>query len=80
MSYIDWLEDWFVSNGNVSKEDIQAHLNDNYFEMGYIDSFGFIMLISKIEEELGIRFENDQFQNRSFSTINGLAKCMEKKS
>ncbi len=80
MSYIDWLEDWFVSNGNVSKEDIQAHLDDNYFEMGYIDSFGFIMLISKIEEELGIRFENDQFQNRSFSTINGLAKCMEEKS
>lgn len=81
MNYLEWVINWFVENGEVSNEEIRNHLDENYFELGYIDSFAFIMLISAIEDELGVSFDNDMFQNRSFSTINGLVNAitMEKK-
>lgn len=77
MNYLEWIVNWFVENRGIPIGEINTHLDDNYFEMGYIDSFAFIMLISEIEEDLHISFDNDAFQDRSFSTINGLAKALE---
>ena len=55
-------------------------INENYFEKGWIDSLKFIDLITQIEEEFSIRFSNDEFQDRKFSTIEGLAKIIERKN
>jgi len=55
-------------------------LKENYFENGWIDSLKFIELITQIEEKFGIRFSNDEFLDRKFSTIEGLTKIIERKN
>lgn len=77
MNYLDWVVNWFADNTEVSEEEIRNHLDDNYFELGYIDSFAFIMLIAAIEEELNTSFDNDRFQDRSFATVNGLVNAIQ---
>lgn len=71
-----WLVGWFKKNSLAPISDIQELLNANYFEKGLIDSFKFITLIMAIEEEFRINFSNDEFQNRSFSTITGLTQII----
>ena len=78
MNSLNWLIKWFQDNGN-NTADIEQHLDKNYFDLGYIDSFSFILLISAIEDELGVSFDNSEFQKREFATINGLAKIIEGK-
>ena len=72
-----WLLSWFESNTEVARTELEENVNSNYFDKEYIDSFEFISLIADIEDEFGISFDNDQFEDRSFSTINGLVKIIE---
>ena len=74
-----WIINWFVKNADVTKGELDQHLSDNYFDMGYIDSFEFISLIGEIEDKLGVQFDNDQFEDRSFSSIDGLIRIIEEK-
>ena len=73
-----WLIEWFVNNTGKQKDEIENNIDKNYFEMGYLDSFKFIGFISDIEDEFDVEFDNDQFEDRSFSTISGMAKIIEK--
>ncbi|MBQ8822351.1 MAG: acyl carrier protein [Lachnospiraceae bacterium] len=72
----EWIIDWFVENGTTEKEVLCENLNSNYFNAGFIDSFVFISLIGDIEEEYDIEFDNEQFLDRDFATINGLAEII----
>ena len=75
-----WLIRWFEENSQSDKLNVKKKINENYFEKGWIDSLKFIDLITQIEEEFSIRFSNDEFQDRKFSTIEGLAKIIERKN
>lgn len=75
--YLEWVIDWFSKNTDTKKEDILNHLEDNFFSLEYIDSFGFIMLMGAVEDEFDISFDNDRFQDRTFSTIKGFATAIE---
>lgn len=72
----DWLITWFKNNTNKSYQEILNKINVNYFEEGWLDSFKFITFIMDIESSFSINFANDEFQNRDFSTINGLVKII----
>ena len=72
MDYEVWVIEWFKKHTSVSEKEINENKDENYFDLGYIDSFEFIELISDIEE-LGIELENEQFEDRRFSTISCLA-------
>lgn len=72
----NWIVDWFVENGTATKEKVLASLDSNYFNEGFIDSFTFISLIGDIEDEYDIEFDNDQFLDRDFATVNGLAEII----
>ncbi|MBQ3035474.1 MAG: acyl carrier protein [Lachnospiraceae bacterium] len=74
----EWLLKWFEENGTVDRNTLENNLDVNYLDAGYIDSFVFISLIGDIEEEFGISFENEQFMDRSFATINGLDEILNK--
>lgn len=75
----DWIISWFEKNTDVKKDEIRNILYENYFERGGIDSLKFIEFITDIEYAFKIQFSNDEFQNRMFSTINGLCKIIESK-
>lgn len=74
-----WLEEWFSNNSSKSVEEIKEKEDENYFAEGFVDSFGFISLLSDIEEKFGTTFSNDDFLDRSFATVNGLASMINKK-
>jgi acyl carrier protein len=74
-----WIMEWFISNSNTNRKEIDENLTNNYFENGWIDSFKFIKFISDIEDYFKITFSNDEFQNRDFATIKGLGRIIESK-
>jgi len=71
-----WLIDWFEQNTGIKKDEIIKNLEENYLELGWIDSLKFISFITDIEEKFKIRFSNDSFQDRNFSTVKGLSKIV----
>ena len=75
----NWLECWFSNNSSKPFEEVKTMGEQNYFNEGLVDSFGFISLLSDIEEKYGVTFSNDDFLDRSFATINGLAKMINSK-
>lgn len=79
MNIKNWINDWFIQNTNIQKNEIEKNIQQDYFIKGWIDSLKFILLISDMEEHFQINFSNDEFQNREFSTIDGLAKIIEDK-
>ena len=75
----NWLIEWFSKNSDQNKDIIQENLYEDYLAKCWIDSLKFIELISDIENHFNIRFSNDDFQDRAFSTGNGLMKAIEDK-
>lgn len=73
----EWILEWFAENGSVDREVLEANMDENYLNAGYIDSFVFISLIADIEEEFEVEFDNDQFTERSFATLNGLIEILD---
>ena len=75
----DWLSTWFVKNTNISEGEIVECSSKSYFELGLIDSLKFISFIPDLEGHFDIQFSNDEFQDRNFSTINGLVDIISTK-
>lgn len=74
-----WITEWFKNNVGIKEEDIVAGISENYFDAGWIDSFKFISFIQDIEQNYEIRFNNDEFQNKTFTTIKGLSSLIKEK-
>lgn len=72
----NWLIQWFERKRPLAASD----LTNNYFEAGLIDSLDAIDLIESIEEHFKIKFNEMHFQNRKFSTIEGLSKMINELS
>tara|TARA_X000001036_G_C20658984_1_gene798147 strand:+ start:1454 stop:1702 length:249 start_codon:yes stop_codon:yes gene_type:complete len=74
--YKQYLVEWFQSK--TKSNDLDCY--DNYMNLGYIDSLEIILLIEEIETKFKISFDQNDFQNRKFSTINGLAELISSKA
>ena len=74
-----WVVDWFKEKTGIQKDELLAQKGENYFALGWIDSFGFIEFIADLEQAFDIAFENDEFTNRSLSTLSGLVAIINKK-
>jgi acyl carrier protein len=72
----NWVINWFEEKAGIEKDEILKKIKENYLELGWIDSLKFISFITDIEETFKIRFSNDIFQDRDFSTIKGLSKII----
>lgn len=73
----EWILEWFEENATVDRTVLETNMDENYLTAGYIDSFVFISLIADIEEEFEVEFDNDQFTERSFATLNGLIEILD---
>jgi D-alanine--poly(phosphoribitol) ligase subunit 2 len=71
-----WLLDWFKQKGEVPGETVEEQLNVNYYDAKLIDSLGVINLVFEVEEQFGITFSQENFQERRFATIGGLGEII----
>lgn len=71
-----WLLDWFRENKSAAIDPQKDFAALNYFEAGWIDSFGVIEMIGDIENHFGIRFAETHFQDRRFVTVGGLSRII----
>jgi len=62
--------------GKTKKNKVDIKRNVNYFKEDYIDSVGVFDLISALESRFNFEFNNDDFQDRDFVTIEGLSKII----
>ena len=76
MEIESWIINWLEDNAGIEKDEILKKNEENYLELGWIDSLKFISFITDIEEFFNIRFSNDIFQNRDFSTVKGISKII----
>lgn len=72
-----WLIDWFDERGALPSDEDGEPLQVNYFEAGLIDSLSAIRLISDLEDQFDIRFEQEHFLDRRFQTIAGLTDIVD---
>lgn len=77
MDVRNWLIEWFINHTVVKRNEIEANLENNYFDLGWINSLQFIDFLTNIEDHFDIMFDNQAFQNRTFSTIEGLVNIIE---
>jgi acyl carrier protein len=65
-------------NTYVDKDKIQ---NDSLiFKEGYFDSMGFILLITYIEEEFGIKTSDSELIEENFESINAISDFIVRKT
>lgn len=75
----EFIINWFVEKSTMSKEELEKNLDVNYFEQGLIDSFAFLELITACENEFGVIFSDEDFENDDIFTVSGLISILEKK-
>lgn len=75
----DWIVNWFKSHSSESADVINESLKKNYMEIGLIDSFGFVQLLSDIDDEFNVMFVNEDFLNPEFQNIEGLIKLIDER-
>ena len=80
MNEIEWVKMWFKNNVGIEENVLVRNINNDYFSLGWIDSFQFISLVSDIETSFKFSFSNDEFQDRTFATITGLARIINNKN
>lgn len=70
---VQWLKQYFSAKAELPEGVEEA----NYFEVGLINSLGIIELIEAVESHFEIKFNAMHFQERRFSTIQGLAEIVD---
>lgn len=71
----EWLHAWFGErnpSGNLSG-------SENFFEREAVDSFGVIELLGDMEDRFAVHFDEDDFRDERFVTIDGLSQMIEEK-
>lgn len=75
----EWVLNWFVAKTGIDIEQLLTEKENNYLDLGYIDSFGFLELVAECEKEKGIEFRDEDFGNSSFFSIAGFIKIAEER-
>ena len=70
----------YLKNGNplIAKLD-SIPKNESLVELGYMDSFGIIDLVTYFENKWKIKIENDEITPEFFGSINKMLEMLEQK-
>jgi acyl carrier protein len=74
--YSLWVLGWFEERHGISAGTPAERLQLDYFQSGLLDSFETMELVAEIESRFEIRFSAEQFQDRRFTTLGGLAQMI----
>lgn len=70
------LESWVRTRFAIPADDHGFGPQAPLFELGYIDSLGYVELIAFIGDELGVELPDDAVISDDFSTLAGIAKLV----
>ena len=73
------LRRFIIDNFLFGVEDSQFSDDDSFLEKGLIDSTGVLELVAFIEEQYGIRFQDDEIIPENLDSINKLIQFLNKK-
>ena len=74
----DKVESYIYKTAHADKGKIKG--NSLIFKEGYFDSMGFILMITFIEEEFGIKTSDDDLIEENFESINAITDFIERKT
>ncbi|MCK4258162.1 MAG: acyl carrier protein [Halanaerobiales bacterium] len=69
----------FIGENLAIDEHIELSDDDNYFELGFVNSLFAMKLVNFVEQKFEIEIENDELDLNNFSTINNLMSLINKK-
>jgi acyl carrier protein len=72
---IQWLLEWFSARDKF-KGDPAALVHTNYFDAGLLTSLEVIEFVTEIENQFGVQFSEQDFQDVRFVTIAGLSEMV----
>ena len=70
----------YLKKGNpVYNELKEIPLNKSLVELGYMDSYGIIDIVTFLEGNYSIKINNDEITKEKFGSINKMAKLVKEK-
>jgi len=69
----DQIEQFVRSRFRVAKGDTRFSRAQPLFEMGYVDSIGFVELLAFLNEQFHVEVPDDVLMSEEFSTIDDIA-------
>ena len=73
------LRRFIIDNFLFGVEDSQFSDDESFLEKGLIDSTGVLELVAFIEEQYGIRFQDDEIIPENLDSVNKLIQFLNKK-
>ncbi len=73
------LRNYIEENLQIFDDDVSFSDSDNIFEMGFVNSQFAIQLVLFIENNCGIKIENDELDVTNFSSIDKMVTFIENK-
>ena len=64
-------------NPQINMSD-NALLNEEYLDIGLIDSLQLIKMVTSLEKEFSIRFSHEELESKNFRTLKGVYSIIEK--
>lgn len=79
MSARDVVLDFFARNAkNPLPANPDEILGSYYLDAGIIDSLGIVLMVSELEEKLGVSLSSEDMQSYEFQTIGGLIGILDR--
>jgi acyl carrier protein len=79
LSIIEKVREFLIGNLVTFEDDLELDDNDNFFELGFVDSSFAMQLVSFVEEEFNITVTNEDLDLANFSSISRIVQFIEKK-
>lgn len=79
MNYQTEIRRFIHQNLSISEENKNFSDDDNYFQLGFVNSLFAMKLVNFVEQKFEIEVENDDLDLENFSTINNLIALIHKK-
>ncbi|SFS02520.1 acyl carrier protein [Anaeromicropila populeti] len=79
MEFKNEIREFIGENLLIDDENVTFTDDDNYFQMGFVNSLFAMKLVDFVEQKFDFEIENDELDIKNFSTINNLVELIQKK-
>ena len=76
---VETIIDYLKKGNPVYNELKEIPLNKSLVELGYMDSYGIIDIVTFLEGNYSIKINNDEITKEKFGSINKMAKLVKEK-